>query len=186
MTRIIAGVAGGRRLLTPEGDATRPTTDRAREALFSSLESQLGGWADVRMLDVFAGSGAVGLEALSRGADHATFIEQDRRTADLIRRNLRTLDLGEATVVATSAARGVTRLEGRFDVVFLDPPYSYSDGDLATVLDALVADDRLVDDAIVVVERSAKSPEPPWPAGITDERRKKYGATALWYGHRHA
>lgn len=184
MTRIIAGSAGGRRLATPPGDATRPTTDRVREALFSSLESQLGGWDDVGFLDVFAGSGAVGLEALSRGAAHAMFIERDRRTGDLIRRNAAVVGAGEYDVVVASARPALELVSGSFDAVFLDPPYDYADADLADVLTDLLRLDLVADDAVIVVERAARSAEPVWPDGVEGVRMKKYGATRLWYGRR--
>lgn len=184
MTRIIAGSAGGRRIETPPGDATRPTSDRVREALFSSLESQLGGWDGVRFLDVFAGSGAVGLEALSRGAAHATFIERNRRTSDLIRRNAGVVGEGESDVVAAPAQEALESLSREFDAVFLDPPYDYADDDLAAVLASMVRRDLLADDAVLVVERASRSGEPDWPDGVEGVRAKKYGSTRLWYGRR--
>src|SRR5215218_7676192 len=100
MTRIISGAAGGRRLATPSGPATRPTTDRVREALFSSIESWCGSLQGLRFLDLFAGSGAVGLEAWSRGAGVVTLVESDRRTARLIADNARTLGFAKADVVS--------------------------------------------------------------------------------------
>ena len=106
MTRIIAGTAGGRRIKTPAGDGTRPTSDRVREALFSAIDSELGSIAGLRFLDVYAGSGAVGLEARSRGAGVVTLVEHDRRAAALIRENARTLGFtGIDVVVAPVAAR---------------------------------------------------------------------------------
>ncbi|UYM05695.1 16S rRNA (guanine(966)-N(2))-methyltransferase RsmD [Solicola gregarius] len=182
MTRIIAGTAGGRRIATPPGDATRPTTDRVREALFSSLESQLGGWDDVRFLDLFAGSGANGLEALSRGAAHATFVESDRRTAGVIRRNVETLGFSGADVTSAAAASAIARLAPAYDVVFLDPPYDYADESLAALLTALADGGLFAPDAVVVVERGARSREPAWPEGVESMRSKKYGSTTLWYG----
>src|SRR5689334_7957728 len=100
MTRIIGGTAGGRRLRTPTGDATRPTSDRVREALFSTLESQLGSLTGLRVLDLYAGSGAVGLEAMSRGAGVVTAVESDRRTAGLAQDNARTLGFHRVEVLA--------------------------------------------------------------------------------------
>lgn len=184
MTRIIAGSAGGRRIATPPGQKTRPTTDRVREALFSSLESQLAGWEGIRFLDVFAGSGAIGLEALSRGAAHATFIERDRRTGALIRRNAAVVDAGESAVVVASAQQALGGLSGPFDAAYVDPPYDYADDGLSAVLAIMVRRDLLVDDAAVVVERAARCAEPDWPDGIQGVRVKKYGATRLWYGQR--
>src|SRR6187431_1390267 len=104
MTRIISGTAGGRRLATPSGPTTRPTTDRVREALFSSIESWCGSLHGLRFLDLYAGSGAVGLEAWSRGAGVVTLVEQDRRTATLISNNARTLGFAKADVVAAPVA----------------------------------------------------------------------------------
>lgn len=170
----------------PPGHATRPTTERVREALFSSLESRLRDWSDVRVLDLFAGSGALGLEALSRGAAEATFVEQDRRTAALVRRNARSLGLDRAVVLVSPAARAVAGLDGGFDVVFMDPPYGMPDDELAALQAALLGRNLLADDAIVVVERSARSGEPPWASGLEGERHKSYGSTTLWYGRRHA
>ena len=103
VTRIIAGSAGGRRLRTPTGQGTRPTSDRVREALFSSLGSQLGSLAGLRFLDLYAGSGAVGLEARSRGAEHVTLVERDAAAAGLIRRNSADLGFDGVTVVARGA-----------------------------------------------------------------------------------
>lgn len=187
MTRVIAGAAGGRRIETPPGASTRPTTDRVREALFSSLESQLGGWSGIRVLDLFAGSGALGLESLSRGAAHATFVEQDRRTADLVRRNAATLGLiREAHVVNATAARAVERLDGSFDVVFMDPPYELAAEELTALQVGLVRREAIAADGIVVVERAARSAGPGWADGLEGVRHKKYGSTTLWYGRRHA
>ncbi len=103
MTRIVAGSAGGRRLRTPSGGRTRPTSDRVKEALFSALESQIGTLAGRRFLDLFAGSGAVGLEARSRGAQHVTLVERDPATAALIRANAKELGLDQVTVLVASA-----------------------------------------------------------------------------------
>jgi 16S rRNA (guanine966-N2)-methyltransferase len=137
MTRIIGGTAGGRRLKAPAGERTRPTSDRVREALFSSLDSDLGSLAGLRFLDLYAGSGAVGLEARSRGAGVVTLVEQDRRTASLIRDNLRTLGFNQVEVVAGSVARvlaGPPRAP--YDVVFLDPPYDLATADVVADLAA--------------------------------------------------
>lgn len=182
MTRIIAGAAGGRRLATPQGQATRPTSDRVREALFSAIESRAGSLQGLRFLDLYAGSGAVGLEAWSRGAAAVTMVEQDRRTASLIARNVSDLGCPVAEVVARSVTAALTSAPGKpFDVVFSDPPYPLSENDLAGDLNALVAGGWLTEDALVVVERGRRSPEPDWPAGLQGTRSKKYGETVLWY-----
>lgn len=184
MTRIIAGTAGGRRLTTPRGQATRPTSDRVREALFSAIESWCGSLTGLRFLDLYAGSGAVGLEARSRGAGVVTLVEQDRRTAALISRNATELGLARANVVtsAVSTFLGSTP-RAPYDVVFSDPPYPLSDEAVANDLAALVRQGWLVPGALVVVERSSRSPELAWPVGLAGERSKRYGETTLWYGH---
>ncbi|MFS3128889.1 16S rRNA (guanine(966)-N(2))-methyltransferase RsmD [Nocardioides sp. Bht2] len=184
MTRIIAGTAGGRRLETPRtGELTRPTSDRVREALFSSVETWCGSWSGLRVLDLYAGTGAVGLEALSRGAASLTLVEQDRATAALISRNAKTLGF-DATVITANVTTtlGVAPSEP-FDLVFLDPPYPMSDAEVEETLAALVANDWLAPDALIVVERSARSGVPTWPEGIEAGREKRYGETVLGYGH---
>lgn len=191
MTRIIAGSAKGRRLKTPPGDHTRPTTDRAREALFSAVESWAGSLQGLRFLDLYAGSGAVGLEAFSRGADAVTFVESDRATAALVGTNARDLGFPQADVRALRVVQvlGVAPAEP-YDVVFSDPPYPLPEADLADDLRQLAEHGWLADDALVVVERSKRSPEPTWPTGAHDrpgivgERSKRYGEATLWYGHR--
>ena len=182
MTRIVAGSARGRRLRTPTGQRTRPTADRVREALFSALESALGSLEGLRVLDLYAGSGAVGLEAMSRGAGVATLVEGDRRTARRVQQNADDLGFRRAEVVAAPVEKAVA-LPPRapYDVAFLDPPYALGDPDLSRVLDSLAGNGWLTRGAIVVVERSSRGDEPGWPPGITGERHKEYGETMLWY-----
>lgn len=185
MTRIVGGVARGRRLSVP-ARGTRPTSDRAREALFNSLAA-LVDLEGAHVLDLFAGSGAVGLEALSRGVAAAVFVESDRGAADVVKANLAALGLPGGRVerrpVAAALAAGPQATpEAPFDVVFADPPYALDEDDLAAVLDALARPGWLAADAVVVVERSARSPEPRWPAAIEGTRSKRYGEGALWYG----
>lgn len=191
MTRIIAGRAGGRRLATPPGDATRPTSDRVREALFSTLESLHGPLTGLRFLDLYAGSGAVGLEAWSRGAE-VVLVESNRRTGTLIGANARAVgaprDVVATASVATFLAHGPDgRLAaedgGGFDIVFADPPYPLPDDAVAADLAALLSHRWLAPQATVVVERSSRSPAPAWPAPLLAATRKKYGETTLWYGH---
>lgn len=185
MTRIISGVAGGRRLQTPRGEATRPTSDRVREALFSAIESWAGSLQGLRFLDLYAGSGAIGLEAWSRGAEAVTLVESDRRTADLVRANAQSIDCGVAEVLARSVAAVLS--EGPpapFDLVFSDPPYPLDDDTVADDLALLAGQGWLADGALVVVERSRRSPEPIWPRGLEPlpgkRRQRKYGETTLW------
>lgn len=184
MTRIIGGTVGGQRIQTPRGVTTRPTSDRVREALFSAVEAWCGSLSGLRFLDLYAGSGAVGLEAWSRGAGVVTLVEQDRRTAALISANARGLGFGKANVVPSAVSSVLGRPPAApYDVAFLDPPYPLQEEHLAADLQALVEHDWLVPGALVVVERSSRSPEPVWPRGFTDQRQKKYGETVLWYGH---
>jgi 16S rRNA (guanine966-N2)-methyltransferase len=181
MTRIIGGTAGGRRLQTPPGDTTRPTTDRVREALFSALEAEFGSLHGLRFLDLYAGSGAIALEAASRGAIAVTAVESDRRNAQIVAANAQVLgfevDLRTqpvASVLATAPASA-------YDVVFADPPYATSEDEVAHALALLVAHGWAQPGAAVVLERSARSVEPTWPAGLALRRKKKYGETVLWY-----
>jgi 16S rRNA (guanine966-N2)-methyltransferase len=183
MTRIIGGTAGGRRIDAPRGMSTRPSSDRVREALFSAIESWCGSLQGLRFLDLYAGSGAVGLEAWSRGAGVVTLVEQDRRTAALIQANAKALGFAKANVVVGSVAATLARPPtAPYDVVFLDPPYPTADDDVDSALDRLDPE-WLVPGAMVVVERSSRSRAPSWPDGFTDTRDRKYGETTLWYGH---
>ncbi len=184
MTRIISGSARGRRLRTPAGGATRPTSDRVREALFSALDAQLGGLQGARFLDVFAGSGAVGLEAHSRGADAVTLIESDRATAALICTNARNLGLEAVTVLAGKADRFAAEppLGGAFDVAFLDPPYSTQSIRVTQLITRLRETGWFAAHAMVVVERPRRDAEWRWPPGVDAVQSKRYGETLLWYG----
>lgn len=182
MTRIIGGAAGGRRISTPKGDQTRPTSDRVREALFSALESWAGSLHGLRVLDLYAGSGAIGLEAWSRGASAVTLVESDRRTAALVASNARELGFREADVVAGSVASVLAgRPRAPYDLVFSDPPYPLDEEALGRDLALLAANGWLAPGSLVVVERAARSPEPVWPAGLSLLRERKYGETRLWY-----
>jgi len=184
MTRIIGGSAGGRRITAPAGQQTRPTTDRVREALFSSIEAWCGSLRGLRFLDLYAGSGAIGLEAWSRGAGVVTFVESDRRTARVIEANAASLGFAKADVVPASVTATLTRPPAApYDIAFLDPPYPLDDVSVAEELALLSAQGWLVPGALVVVERSSRSPEPIWPTGIDAARSKRYGETTLWYGH---
>jgi 16S rRNA (guanine966-N2)-methyltransferase len=184
MTRIIGGSAGGRRINTPRGVNTRPTSDRVREALFSAVESWCGSLEGLRVLDLYAGSGAVGLEARSRGAGVVTLVEQDRRTAALISDNARTLGFTRVEVVTGSVASTLAHPPAApYDLVFSDPPYPLGSTAVDLDLVALVANDWLVPGALVIVERGSRGEDPTWPEGLRGERSKKYGETMLWYGH---
>lgn len=181
MSRIIAGTAGGLRLASVPGENTRPTTDRVKESLFSKLESY-----DVvqgaRVLDAYAGSGALGCEALSRGAASVEFVEKHPKACEITRRN----------VAATSkAATGVTRVtqgsaqsyvavhSGPWDLVFLDPPYAFTQDQILDILRVIAP--NLAEGAIVVVERSSRDAEPAWNSQLRRFAMKKYGETVLYY-----
>jgi 16S rRNA (guanine966-N2)-methyltransferase len=182
--RIVAGLAKGRRLASP-GPGTRPTSDRVREALFSSLEAsvRLDG---ARVLDLFAGTGAVGLEALSRGASVAVLVESSRAALDVLRRNVAAVDLAGAEAVASTVERYLAGAPDHpFDVVFADPPYGLDDTKLVGSL-APLADPRwLAPDAVVIVERSARDVPLGWADDfLTPVGERRYGDTVLWYGRR--
>lgn len=201
MTRIIAGAAGGRRLDTPPGAGTRPTSDRVREALFSRLE-HLDALRDARVLDLYAGSGALGLEALSRGAASVVLVESVRRVAQVARGNARRVlaavpgvEPGAVVVCAEPVLRYLRAEAGgggdrgaAADLVFIDPPYDLPEPELGQVLAAL-AHRHLRPGALVVVERSTRSPEPRWPdaatgsepAGLRPLTDRAYGETRLWF-----
>ncbi len=177
MTRIIAGRAGGRRLAVPP-TGTRPTSDRVREALFSALAADPG-LDGAAVLDLCAGSGALGLEALSRGAAHALFVESDRRAADVLRRNVAAAGLSDADVrVAPAAAVLGRRADRAFDLVLVDPPYTTPDAEVAGWLAAAQANGWLATDAVVVVERG-RGTAFPWPPPLVGVRERRYGDTVL-------
>lgn len=184
MTRVIAGAAGGRRLAVPPGNGTRPTSDRAREGLFSSWESILGTLDGIRIADLYAGSGAVGLEALSRGAAHALLVEADARAARIVRENVRTLGLPGAEVRTGKAEQIVTGQapDTPYDLVFLDPPYAVTDDDLREILLTLRSQGWLSGEAVATVERSTRGGEFGWPDGFEPLRSRRYGEGTLWYG----
>lgn len=188
MTRIISGSRGGRRIAVPPV-GTRPTSDRVREAMFSSLDSQFV-WSGLHVLDLYSGSGALGIEALSRGASHALFIENDARATAIIRKNL--VDLGfsstvveanVATIARTAPPAGIPGSSAPYDLVFIDPPYDLPASDIQTALTGLTNRGWFADDVLAVVERSTRDLESPWPQGWSEVRRKAYGETTLWYGH---
>ncbi|MFC8801263.1 16S rRNA (guanine(966)-N(2))-methyltransferase RsmD [Promicromonospora sp. NPDC057138] len=193
MTRIVAGVFGGRTIAVP-AKGTRPTSDRVREAIFSRLE-HLGVLDGARVLDLYAGSGALGLEAASRGAASVTLVDSARPATDVARRNVAGLGLTGVRVTTETAERFAASLAGAaprpaavpgttaagLDLVFLDPPYDLDEAALAVVLTHLAAPGVLADDAVVVVERSIRTPEPAWPAGLARLARKDYGETAVYY-----
>jgi 16S rRNA (guanine966-N2)-methyltransferase len=185
MTRVIAGLAGGRRLAVPPGTGTRPTSDRAREGLFSTWQSLLGApLRGERVLDLYAGSGAVGLEALSRGAGHTLLVEADARAARVIRENVKSLGLPGAEVRSGKAEQIIQGAapSAPYDLIFLDPPYAVSDADLREILLTLRTQGWLAAEALVTVERSTRGGEFGWPDGFEAIRARRYGEGTFWYG----
>lgn len=179
MTRVISGRLGGRRLKVPPR-GTRPTTDRVREAVFSRLDAG-GAIGGARVFDAFAGSGALGIEALSRGAARATFVESNPAAARVIEANLRDLGLeGAGDIVHASVETFVTGADQTFDLVFLDPPYDLPSPRLAAILEALVP--RLDPGAVVVLEWATRGPAPDWPAAISPGDIRVYGDTSVHFG----
>ncbi len=179
MTRIIAGRVGGRRLKVPPA-GTRPTSDRVREALFSGLAARLD-FAGLRVLDLYAGSGALGLEALSRGATHALLVEQDARAAAVIKANVTELGLRGAQVrVGSVAATLAAPPDEPYDLVFADPPYAFDE--VRKDLEALTKG-WLAADAVVVYERSARAADTVWPAGYDPDKPRRYGETRIELAH---
>ncbi len=188
MPRIIAGALGGRTVPGPPGSGTRPTSDRVREAVFS----RLSGWdaiADRRVLDLFAGTGALAFEALSRGARDAELVEAHARTAGQIGRTARELGIAMRCRVRSARAEAVVAVlasdiaSGRVDpfgLVFIDPPYEVPTSAVESLVAALAP--ALEPDAVVVVERSSRSTSLTWPRGFADDGTKSYGETVVQYG----
>jgi 16S rRNA (guanine966-N2)-methyltransferase len=170
--RVVAGTAKGRRLVAPLGGDTRPTSDRVRESIFNALLS-FGAVEGATVVDLFAGSGALGIEALSRGARHCTFVESAKPALDAIGANLATTRLeGRATVVASTADAFIREGHEQFDLALCDPPYAFDGWD--ELLAALPA-------AVVVIE-SDRAVEP--PPGWVVSRNRSYGTTVVTFGHR--
>ncbi|HTE72614.1 MAG TPA: 16S rRNA (guanine(966)-N(2))-methyltransferase RsmD [Actinomycetes bacterium] len=187
MPRIISGAARGRRLAAPPGRDTRPTADRAREALFSALEAQLGSFAGRRVADLYAGTGAVGLEALSRGAAAVLLVESDPVAVRVLRANVETVGLPGAEVRSGRVERVVGGGPGpsgaaTYDVMFLDPPYEVADADLQRVLRDALAHGWVAPGGLVVVERATRGGTWAWPEGFDGLRSRRYGEATLWYG----
>lgn len=183
MTRIVSGFAGSLTLKVPKS-GTRPTSDQVREAMFSALDAR-GILEGAQVLDLYAGSGALGLEAASRGASEVVLVERAAPAAAVCRSNAAAVTKAapKKKIAIDVAARSVQSYldaaVGIFDLVFLDPPYDLPESELASNLAALVR--LLGPESLVVVERSSRSPEPVWPAGLSPLRSKKYGETLVWW-----
>jgi 16S rRNA (guanine966-N2)-methyltransferase len=181
VTRLIAGAAGGRRLKVPPS-GVRPTGDRAREGLFNTLGTLLD-LDGAAVLDLYAGSGALGLEALSRGAASVVFVESGPRVLPVLRANLDAVGLPGGRVVAGSVPTVVAGPPpARFDLVLADPPYATPVAEVLGVLESLVSGGWLAEDAVVVVERSSREEPWEWPTPLTGVRDRRYGEALLRYG----
>jgi len=206
---VIAGEAGGRRLGVPDGRNTRPTSDRAREGLFSTISSIAGPLAGLRVMDLYAGSGAVGIEALSRGAAHVLLVESAAPALRVIRANIEAVGLAGAEVAAdrverllgrpptaepeavptaepeavpSAEPRAVSTAERRYDVVFADPPYALPAAEVTRVLELLTKHGWLAPAALVVIERATRDGDLTWPLGYQPDRARRYGEATFWYG----
>ena len=190
MSRIIAGSHRGRRLTMPDTGKTRPTTDRVREALFSAIISWAGTSAlpaeqtlrGLGFCDLFAGSGAVGLEAASRGAAPVLLVENDRKTALTTAKNVASLGLGARLLTTKVEALVRQPAEVGFDVVFADPPYDLGAAAVESVLAAVVEQGWVAPDGLVVVERSRRTSDVSWPSGFDGGWSRRYGETVLFFG----
>lgn len=180
--RIVGGTWRGRRIDAPSGRDTRPTADRVREAIFSSVYSLLGELDGLVVLDLYAGSGALGLEALSRGAGRVTFVESDRKAAGVIAANARELGAGkqEATIVQASVNSALPQRLGSIGASLLlaDPPYRIDPSQFSKVLEGLTAAGALESGALVVYEHSSQA-EAVWPEGLTARSDRRYGDTVV-------
>src|SRR4029077_3108120 len=175
------------------GRDTRPTSDRAREGLFGTISSMLGSLTGVRVLDLYAGSGAVGLEALSRGAEHVLLVEHGARASRVIRENIEAIGLPGAVLAADRVermlARGPAPAGGQdstggagSDVVSAAPPYALADTAVSQVLSLLADQGWLAPGALVIVERATRSGPVSWPDGFVPDRARRYGEATFWYG----
>jgi 16S rRNA (guanine966-N2)-methyltransferase len=183
VTRVVAGRVGGRRIAVPPR-GTRPTSERVREAIFSTVVARIE-LDGARALDLYAGSGALGIEALSRGAAHALFVESDRRAAAVLRRNLDELGLtgGEVRTAKVMAVLAEPATDA-YELVLADPPYAMADDELGEVLDSLSQNGWLAEGALVAVERGARAGEPDWPRNVVPITTRRYGDTLVCYGRR--
>jgi 16S rRNA (guanine966-N2)-methyltransferase len=190
VSRIIAGSRGGQRIAMPPGDRARPTTDRVREALFSAIAAWAGTAAapverslsGLAFCDLYAGSGAVGLEAASRGASRVLLVERDHRTAQLSRRNAEALGL-DVEIVNSSVEQVLRKSPDHpFDIVFADPPYELDTPVVSAQIELLVVNAWTDRDSLIVVERSRRSPELVWPEVAAQRWSRAYGETILCFG----
>lgn len=183
--RIIAGLGKGRNLISPTG-AVRPTSDRAREALFSTLESEFGSINDLHFLDLYCGSGAVSAEALSRGAAFVQAVDKEEKATSVARSNHEMLGkivgVGSSSVITMSISRFLERsAENNFDVVFMDPPYELGSEEILNSLKQLAQNGFLKRGSVIAIERDSKSKAIEWPEGFTALKERKYGSATIYY-----
>ncbi|HUW78891.1 MAG TPA: 16S rRNA (guanine(966)-N(2))-methyltransferase RsmD [Candidatus Nanopelagicaceae bacterium] len=178
----MAGSAKGRRLEAP-ASVTRPTSDRAREGLFSTLEHLLGTLGRKRVLDLYAGTGAIGLEAASRGASQVDLVESDARAIQVCRRNIISLRLPGVSAHALPVEKWLSSASptAPYDLIVMDPPYADSNERIERMLALIMVPGWLATGGIVAVERDAKSPEFSWPAGLSQDRERRYGHAVVRY-----
>ena len=184
--RIIAGVGKGRKLFSPPS-ITRPTSDRAREGLFSSLISTFGTLDGLHFLDLFAGSGAVGVEALSRGAGLVESIESNSESAQVCEKNFELLlnqpNLGKFKVHETTTFEYINHLANKqFDIIFLDPPYDVTNIEIEKILKKILSNNLLGKFGVIAIERDAKGDVFTWPTGLQEVKVRSYGQGAIHYG----
>jgi len=185
--RIIAGVAKGRSLSSVAG-ATRPTSDRAREAIFSTLTSEFGDFLGLHILDLFSGSGAIGLEALSRGASLVHCVEKDDSATKTISKNSELVQkaqpVGAFHLFHMSVQKFVEELaQNQYHFVYIDPPYDFADSELTSILGKLLSNNFFKDDAVIAIERASKTSQPTWPVGYEPSRTKVYGQASIYYAN---
>ncbi len=183
--RIIAGSGRGKTLSSPTGDGVRPTSDRAREGLFSSLESEFASIRDLNFLDLFAGSGAVGVEALSRGAALVHAVEADREIAEVAIKNfnLLTEPSRKHKVFQSKAAKFLeSEFPVRYDIIFMDPPYDLPNSEVEVILDTIVVKNLLQPRGLIAIERKSKGTPFAWPQSMELEKIRTYGQGSIFYG----
>ena len=183
--RIIAGLAKGRNLISPK-DGVRPTSDRAREALFSTLESEFGSIANLKFLDLYCGSGAVSAEALSRGAAYVQGVDRDEKAIEVARNNHEILSklqgVGRSNIIQMPVKKFLEQTaQDKFDIVFIDPPYDATMSEVIEVLNLLSSGGFLKKGSIIAIERDSKSKPILWPKELTLLKERKYGAATIFY-----
>lgn len=186
--RIIAGGAKGKTLFSPPGTKSRPTSDRAREGLFSSLISEFSSLFGLRFLDLFAGSGAVGVEALSRGAKIVHAVEDDGEIGNVAINNFKLVQSSQGkyrlfhTKVEKFLESDIACEDGGYDVIFMDPPYELSNQDIESMLKTIVERSLLHPAGVIAIERESKSPSFTWPSMLTELKVRSYGQGSIYYG----